>query len=95
MCNLAGGCLLLLHLKSPPPLRPASPNAAPTVEPLYTQVLGDASRVRVLPLHGAMPTVNQREIFERPPEGIRKAPSPAPASGVTPAWPGLVWYGMV
>jgi len=58
-------------------------------------VLGDASRVRVLPLHGAMPTVNQREIFERPPEGIRKAPSPAPASGVTPAWPGLVWYGMV
>ena len=58
-------------------------------------MLGDASRVRVLPLHGAMPTVNQREIFERPPEGIRKAPCPAPASGVTPACSGLVWSGLV
>ena len=27
---------------------------------------------RVLPLHGAMPTVNQREIFDRPPIGTRK-----------------------
>ncbi|KAJ1694012.1 hypothetical protein LUZ63_010710 [Rhynchospora breviuscula] len=26
----------------------------------------------VLPLHGSMPTVNQREIFDRPPNGVRK-----------------------
>ena len=35
-------------------------------------VLGDASRCRVLPLHGAMPTANQREIFDSPPAGVRK-----------------------
>ena len=29
-------------------------------------VLGDASRVALLPLHGAMPTANQREIFDSP-----------------------------
>ena len=28
--------------------------------------------LRVLPLHSLMPTVNQREIFERPPQGVRK-----------------------
>mmetsp|Transcript_6160 Transcript_6160/g.15691 ORF Transcript_6160/g.15691 Transcript_6160/m.15691 type:complete len:277 (-) Transcript_6160:659-1489(-) len=39
---------------------------------LADPVLGDHSRCRVLPLHGAMPTANQREIFERPPRGIRK-----------------------
>lgn len=35
-------------------------------------LLGDQSRVLVLPLHGSMPTVNQREIFDRPPPGKRK-----------------------
>ena len=35
-------------------------------------VLGDASRCRVLPLHGAMPTADQREIFDPPPAGVRK-----------------------
>lgn len=29
-------------------------------------------QVRVLPLHGSMPTVNQQEIFGRPPDGVRK-----------------------
>jgi len=28
--------------------------------------------LRVIPLHSLMPTVNQREIFERPPPGVRK-----------------------
>lgn len=28
--------------------------------------------IRLLPLHGSMPTVNQREIFDRPPAGTRK-----------------------
>ncbi|XP_030531691.1 DExH-box ATP-dependent RNA helicase DExH1 isoform X2 [Rhodamnia argentea] len=35
-------------------------------------LLGDQSRILVLPLHGSMPTVNQREIFDRPPPGKRK-----------------------
>ncbi|XP_030443031.2 LOW QUALITY PROTEIN: DExH-box ATP-dependent RNA helicase DExH1 [Syzygium oleosum] len=35
-------------------------------------LLGDQSRFLVLPLHGSMPTVNQREIFDRPPPGKRK-----------------------
>ncbi|KAH9607253.1 hypothetical protein KSS87_014411 [Heliosperma pusillum] len=34
--------------------------------------LGDTRKNLVLPLHGSMPTVNQREIFDRPPAGIRK-----------------------
>lgn len=29
--------------------------------------LGDSSNFLVLPLHGAMPTINQRDIFDRPP----------------------------
>jgi HrpA-like RNA helicase len=33
--------------------------------------LGNPSKFLVLPLHGSMPTVNQREIFDRPPNGIR------------------------
>lgn len=28
--------------------------------------------LRIVPLHSLMPTVNQRDIFERPPAGIRK-----------------------
>ncbi len=36
-------------------------------------LLGDASRIRVLPLHGSMPTAQQRDIFARPPPGVRKA----------------------
>ncbi|KAK3239764.1 hypothetical protein CYMTET_50333 [Cymbomonas tetramitiformis] len=36
------------------------------------RMLGDASRVKLLPLHGSMPTVNQRDIFLRPPAGVRK-----------------------
>ncbi|MQL71690.1 hypothetical protein Taro_003989 [Colocasia esculenta] len=35
-------------------------------------LLGNSSRYLVLPLHGSMPTVNQREIFDRPPSGARK-----------------------
>ena len=35
-------------------------------------LLGDRTRCVVLPLHGAMPTANQREIFDRPPRGVRK-----------------------
>ncbi|GJX66027.1 DExH-box ATP-dependent RNA helicase DExH1 isoform X1 [Tanacetum coccineum] len=34
--------------------------------------LGDPTKFLVLPLHGSMPTVNQREIFDRPPTGVRK-----------------------
>ncbi|XP_057519359.1 DExH-box ATP-dependent RNA helicase DExH1 [Amaranthus tricolor] len=34
--------------------------------------LGDAKKFLVLPLHGSMPTVNQREIFDRPPANTRK-----------------------
>lgn len=30
------------------------------------RILGDQSKFLVLPLHGSMPTVNQREIFDRP-----------------------------
>ena len=36
------------------------------------RVTGDPSQVRVLPLHGSMPTSTQREIFNRPPRGVRK-----------------------
>ncbi|XP_071690498.1 DExH-box ATP-dependent RNA helicase DExH1 [Rutidosis leptorrhynchoides] len=35
-------------------------------------ILGDSTKCLVLPLHGSMPTVNQREIFDRPPSGMRK-----------------------
>ncbi|KAG7961523.1 hypothetical protein I3843_09G021600 [Carya illinoinensis] len=34
--------------------------------------LGDPSKFLVLPLHGSMPTLNQREIFDRPPPNKRK-----------------------
>lgn len=34
--------------------------------------LGDTRKFLVLPLHGSMPTVNQREIFDRPPASTRK-----------------------
>lgn len=34
--------------------------------------LGNPSRFLVLPLHGSMPTVNQREIFDRPPRNMRQ-----------------------
>lgn len=33
--------------------------------------LGNASRYLLLPLHGSMPTINQREIFQPPPRGVR------------------------
>lgn len=33
--------------------------------------LGDARKFLVLPLHGSMPTVNQREIFDKPPANTR------------------------
>ncbi|XP_020535656.1 DExH-box ATP-dependent RNA helicase DExH1 isoform X2 [Jatropha curcas] len=36
------------------------------------KLLGDQSKFLVLPLHGSMPTVNQREIFDRPPPNKRK-----------------------
>jgi ATP-dependent RNA helicase DHX36 len=35
-------------------------------------LLGDAGRARVLPLHGAMAAAQQRDIFARPPPGVRK-----------------------
>ncbi|KAL6273302.1 hypothetical protein ACE6H2_023994 [Prunus campanulata] len=34
--------------------------------------LGDPTKYMVLPLHGSMPTINQREIFDRPPLNKRK-----------------------
>lgn len=34
--------------------------------------LGDTGKFLVLPLHGSMPTINQREIFDRPNPGVRK-----------------------
>ncbi|KAM5559305.1 DExH-box ATP-dependent RNA helicase DExH1 [Rosa sericea] len=34
--------------------------------------LGDPEKFMVLPLHGSMPTINQREIFDRPPTNKRK-----------------------
>ncbi|XP_042512520.1 DExH-box ATP-dependent RNA helicase DExH1 isoform X2 [Macadamia integrifolia] len=34
--------------------------------------LGNPNKFLVLPLHGSMPTVNQREIFDRPPNNMRK-----------------------
>ncbi|XP_059451843.1 DExH-box ATP-dependent RNA helicase DExH1 isoform X2 [Corylus avellana] len=34
--------------------------------------LGNPSKFLVLPLHGSMPTINQREIFDRPPPNKRK-----------------------
>ncbi|XP_016184683.1 DExH-box ATP-dependent RNA helicase DExH1 isoform X5 [Arachis ipaensis] len=35
-------------------------------------LLGDPNKCLILPLHGSMPTVNQREIFDRPPPNKRK-----------------------
>ncbi|CAG9462498.1 unnamed protein product [Pedinophyceae sp. YPF-701] len=32
----------------------------------------DRSRNKIYPLHGSLPTANQREIFDRPPSGVRK-----------------------
>ena len=34
-------------------------------------LLGDSNRFLVLPVHGSMPTISQREIFDRPPNGVR------------------------
>ena len=36
------------------------------------RLLRDGSRFRILPLHGSMPTAEQRVIFQRPPQGVRK-----------------------
>ncbi|KAG0570050.1 hypothetical protein KC19_6G135700 [Ceratodon purpureus] len=35
-------------------------------------LFNDSRRFLILPLHGSMPTINQREIFQRPPAGVRK-----------------------
>ncbi|CAI5465710.1 unnamed protein product, partial [Closterium sp. Yama58-4] len=35
-------------------------------------VAGQPSKVLLLPLHGSMPTIHQKEIFNRPPPGVRK-----------------------
>lgn len=34
-------------------------------------VLRDGSQFLLLPLHGSMPTMNQRQIFQSPPPGVR------------------------
>lgn len=34
--------------------------------------IGNSGRCLILPLHGSMPTINQREIFQQPPSGMRK-----------------------
>jgi len=36
-------------------------------------LLGDPHKFLILPLHGSMPTVNQCEIFDRPPPNKRQA----------------------
>ncbi|EPS62887.1 hypothetical protein M569_11900, partial [Genlisea aurea] len=33
--------------------------------------VGDSNKCLLLPLHGSMPTINQREIFDRPPRNLR------------------------
>ncbi|MCO5553157.1 hypothetical protein L7F22_006678 [Adiantum nelumboides] len=35
-------------------------------------LLRDTNKFLILPLHGSMPTINQREIFQRPPNEMRK-----------------------
>ncbi|CAI5507371.1 unnamed protein product [Closterium sp. Naga37s-1] len=35
-------------------------------------VAGQPSKVLLLPLHGSMPTIQQKDIFNRPPPGVRK-----------------------
>ncbi|KAL3646913.1 hypothetical protein CASFOL_009457 [Castilleja foliolosa] len=35
-------------------------------------IVGDPNKFLVIPLHGSMPTINQREIFDRPPLNVRK-----------------------
>lgn len=35
-------------------------------------LVGDPSKFLILPLHGSMPTVNQCEIFDRPPPNKRQ-----------------------
>ncbi|GER38863.1 RNA helicase family protein [Striga asiatica] len=35
-------------------------------------IVGNPNKFLVIPLHGSMPTVNQREIFDRPPPHVRK-----------------------
>ncbi|PIN10330.1 ATP-dependent RNA helicase A [Handroanthus impetiginosus] len=35
-------------------------------------ILGDPNKFLLLPLHGSMPTINQREIFDCPPPNVRK-----------------------
>lgn len=35
-------------------------------------LFNDSRRFLILPLHGSMPTINQREIFQRPSVGVRK-----------------------
>lgn len=36
-------------------------------------ILGDPNKFLILPLHGSMPTINQREIFDRPHPNVRYA----------------------
>jgi len=36
------------------------------------RLLRNQNKFLLFPLHGSMPTINQREIFQRPPNGIRK-----------------------
>ena len=42
------------------------------MQPLHHPQFRRQDRFRVLPLHGSMPTADQRAIFKTPPRGVRK-----------------------
>ncbi|XP_019627907.1 PREDICTED: ATP-dependent RNA helicase DHX36-like [Branchiostoma belcheri] len=39
---------------------------------LASQGMSKSGKFRIIPLHSMMPTVNQTQVFERPPKGVRK-----------------------
>ncbi|CAH1239477.1 DHX36 [Branchiostoma lanceolatum] len=39
---------------------------------LTSQGMAKSGKFRIIPLHSMMPTVNQTQVFERPPQGVRK-----------------------
>ena len=48
---------------------PAMSRSIPCAIPVFGCSSG---RVLIIPLHSRMPTINQREVFSRPPPGVRK-----------------------